>query len=46
MDFLAQELLREVNTLGTKARGLAVAQKIVEMKSEVEKLREQVQNLE
>ena len=46
MDFLVQELLREVNTTGNKARGLAVAQRIVQMKSEIEKIREQVQNLE
>jgi uncharacterized protein (TIGR00255 family) len=46
MDFLVQELLREVNTTGNKARGLKVAQRIVQMKSEIEKIREQVQNLE
>lgn len=46
MDFLVQELLRETNTIGNKARGVAVASKIVAMKSEIEKIREQVQNLE
>lgn len=46
MDFLAQELLREVNTVGNKARGLPIATRIVKMKSEIEKIREQVQNLE
>jgi len=46
MDFLVQELLRETNTIGNKARGVAVASKIVLMKSEIEKIREQVQNLE
>lgn len=46
MDFLVQELLRETNTIGNKARGVAVAQNIVQMKSEIEKIREQVQNLE
>lgn len=46
MDFLVQELLRETNTIGNKARGVAVAQRIVQMKSEIEKVREQVQNLE
>ncbi len=46
MDFLVQELLRETNTIGNKARGVAVAQRIVLMKSEIEKVREQVQNLE
>jgi uncharacterized protein (TIGR00255 family) len=46
MDFLVQELLRETNTIGNKARGVTVASKIVQMKSEIEKIREQVQNLE
>lgn len=46
MDFLVQELLRETNTIGNKARGVAVASNIVLMKSEIEKIREQVQNLE
>ena len=46
MDFLVQELLRETNTIGNKARGVSVASKIVAMKSEIEKIREQVQNLE
>lgn len=46
MDFLVQELLRETNTIGNKARGVAVASRIVAMKTEIEKIREQVQNLE
>jgi len=46
LDFLVQELLRETNTIGNKARGVAVASCIVLMKSEIEKIREQVQNLE
>lgn len=46
MDFLVQELLRETNTIGNKARGVSVASKIVSMKSEIEKIREQVQNIE
>jgi uncharacterized protein (TIGR00255 family) len=46
MDFLVQELLREVNTIGNKARGLPVATRVVQMKSQIEKIREQVQNLE
>lgn len=46
MDFLVQELLRETNTIGNKARGVAVAASIIQMKSEIEKIREQVQNLE
>lgn len=46
LDFLVQELLRESNTIGTKARGVAVAARVVAMKGEIEKIREQVQNLE
>jgi uncharacterized protein (TIGR00255 family) len=46
LDFLVQELLREANTIGNKARGVAVAQLVVQMKTEIEKIREQVQNLE
>jgi len=46
MDFLVQELLRETNTIGNKARGVSVASSIIQMKSEIEKIREQVQNLE
>ncbi len=46
MDFLVQELLREVNTIGNKARGLEISQRVVRMKSEIEKIREQVQNIE
>jgi uncharacterized protein (TIGR00255 family) len=46
LDFIVQELLREVNTIGNKARGLSVANLTVMMKGEIEKIREQVQNLE
>jgi uncharacterized protein (TIGR00255 family) len=46
LDFLAQELNREANTLGSKSLGAAVAQAAVEMKVLIEQLREQVQNLE
>ena len=46
LDFLAQELTRETNTIGSKAGDLAIAQRIIEMKSAIEKLREQAQNLE
>jgi len=45
-DFLLQELLREINTLGAKASDLAIAQHVVIVKSELEKIREQVQNIE
>lgn len=46
MDFLAQELNREFNTIGSKANKAGIAQLVVSGKSEVEKIREQVQNVE
>lgn len=46
LDFLVQELNREVNTIGSKASDTAIAQAVVEAKGEIEKLREQVQNVE
>ena len=46
MDFLAQELNREVNTIGSKANNAEIAKRVVAMKAEVEKVREQVQNVE
>lgn len=46
LDFLVQELNREVNTIGSKASDTAIAQMVVDAKSEIEKLREQVQNVE
>lgn len=46
LDFLLQEFLREVNTLASKISNAGVAQLSVEMKNEIEKLREQVQNIE
>ena len=46
LDFLTQEILRELNTLGSKSRDLASTREILEMKAEVEKIREQVQNVE
>jgi uncharacterized protein (TIGR00255 family) len=46
LDFLSQELLREVNTIASKARDTQVAQRVLIMKNEVEKIREQVQNIE
>ncbi|MGA2193468.1 MAG: YicC/YloC family endoribonuclease [Nitrospirota bacterium] len=45
-DFLIQEINREINTIGSKASDYHIAQKVVEMKSELEKVREQVQNIE
>ena len=46
LDFLIQEFLREVNTLGSKINDATVAHLTVELKSELEKMREQVQNIE
>ena len=46
LDFLVQEINREVNTIGSKASDISVARTVVDMKSEVEKLREQIQNIE
>lgn len=46
LDFLCQELFREFNTIGSKANDAAIAQAIVEAKTELEKIREQVQNVE
>jgi uncharacterized protein (TIGR00255 family) len=46
LDFLLQEMNREVNTLGSKAEGPAVTESVVSLKAELEKMREQVQNVE
>lgn len=46
LDFLTQELLREVNTVGSKAQDAEVTRRVVAMKGLIEKIREQVQNLE
>jgi len=46
LDFLIQEMNREVNTIGSKASDSMISKVVVEMKAEVEKLREQVQNVE
>lgn len=45
-DFLIQEMNREVNTIGSKANDLEITRNVVELKSEIEKLREQIQNIE
>ena len=45
-DFLVQEINRETNTIGSKANDVAIARKVVDIKAEVEKIREQVQNIE
>jgi len=46
LDFLSQEMLREVNTMGSKSRSAALRTLVVELKTEVERIREQVQNVE
>lgn len=46
LDFLIQEMNREVNTIGSKANNVHIAASVVGMKSELEKIREQVQNIE
>ncbi len=46
LDFLCQELFREFNSIGSKANDASIAQTIVEAKTELEKIREQVQNVE
>src|SRR5262249_40020145 len=46
LGFVLQEMNREVNTLGSKAEGLGVTELVVSLKAELEKMREQVQNVE
>ncbi len=46
MDFLVQEMNREGNTIGSKAQDVAIVRKVVDIKAEIEKIREQVQNIE
>jgi len=46
LDFLVQELNRETNTIGSKAQDIEISKIVVEMKSEIEKIREQIQNIE
>ena len=46
MNFLVQEMLREANTLGSKLRDVEASRDIIEIKTEIEKIREQIQNLE
>ena len=46
MDFLLQEMNREINTIAAKSSDLEISRMVVEGKSEIEKLREQVQNIE
>ncbi|CAM3352357.1 YicC/YloC family endoribonuclease [Marinicrinis lubricantis] len=46
IDFLIQEMNREINTIGSKSHALEIIQSVVDLKSELEKIREQVQNIE
>ena len=46
LDFLIQELNRETNTIGSKANNASIARLVVDMKGEIEKIREQIQNIE
>ncbi|WP_427338541.1 YicC/YloC family endoribonuclease [Caloranaerobacter sp. DY30410] len=46
LDFLIQEMNREANTIGSKASDIVITNKVVELKSEIEKIREQIQNIE
>lgn len=46
LDFLVQELNREANTIGSKANDIEISRLVVELKAEIEKIREQVQNIE
>jgi uncharacterized protein (TIGR00255 family) len=46
LDFLSQEMIREINTMGSKSRASTIRMLVVELKTEVERIREQVQNVE
>jgi len=46
LEFLLQEMHREINTIGSKANDVEIAQKVIQIKTELERLREQVQNVE
>ena len=46
LDFIIQEMNREANTIGSKANDSDLAHKVVDIKAEIEKIREQIQNLE
>ena len=46
IDFLIQEMNREANTIGSKVKDAEIAQKVVRIKNEIEKIREQIQNIE
>ena len=46
LDFLVQEINREANTIGSKAQDVDIARRVIDIKAEVEKIREQIQNIE
>lgn len=46
LDFLVQELNREANTIGSKCQDVSISRRVIDIKSEIEKIREQIQNLE
>ena len=46
LDFIVQEMNREANTIGSKAQDMEIAHTVVDIKSEIEKIREQIQNIE
>lgn len=46
MDFLVQEMNREINTIGSKSKSVDISKQVIEIKSELERIREQVQNIE
>ena len=46
LEFITQEINREVNTTGSKSNDIIISNKVIEIKSELEKIREQVQNIE
>lgn len=46
LDFIIQEMVRETNTIGSKANDLTISERVIQIKVEIEKMREQVQNVE
>jgi uncharacterized protein (TIGR00255 family) len=46
LDFIAQEMLRETDTMAAKARDMVISRRAIEIKGEIEKLKEQVRNVE
>jgi uncharacterized protein (TIGR00255 family) len=46
LDFILQEMNREINTIGSKCQDAAIAERVIDIKSELERMREQVQNIE